>query len=75
MFCHYPLTDDSEFKEAFKDNNCNLLYHGHVHNKEVQSKDINRINCCVDYGNNNYTPIEISDDTLKSQILEKFGYL
>ena len=75
MFCHYPLTEDSEILKAFKDNNCNLLYHGHVHNKEVQNTDIKRINCCVDYGNNNYTPIEISDCTLKSQILEKFGYL
>ena len=75
MFCHYPLTEDSEFLKAFKDNNCNLLYHGHVHNKEVQNIDFKRINCCVDYGDNNYTPIEISDSTLKSQILEKFGYL
>ena len=75
MFCHYPLTEDSEFLKAFKDNNCNLLYHGHVHNKEVQNTDFKRIISCVDYGNNNYAPIEISDSTLKSQILEKFDYL
>lgn len=75
MFCHYPLTDQSDYLDLFKQNNCEILYHGHVHNKEITNTDFKRINCCVDYKDNNYTPLEITDNCLKNHILRYFNYI
>ena len=59
MLCHYSLTQPSEsnFLKIFRDSNCKVLIHGHIHNQNIERNDgIKRINVCVDYKYSNYKP-------------------
>lgn len=65
FICHYPIDNKTPnyFKQAFLNSNCTTIIHGHVHNRETDN-DIERINVCVDYKDNNYLPIEFKDKCL-----------
>lgn len=46
---------------------CEFVIHGHIHNKDPNSWEpdgITRINVCVDFEPNNFTPIELKDEEL-----------
>lgn len=58
MLCHYPLlanTDHPELRKIMLDNKIKTLYHGHIHNKDLDPQDgIERFNFSVE--KINYTP-------------------
>jgi calcineurin-like phosphoesterase family protein len=69
FMCHYPCfkteyTSDDELNmlEILKQTNLNIVVHGHCHNKNPN--DLNdkfkRLNVCVDFEPNNYTPVDIT---------------
>lgn len=82
FLCHYELhkrfanlsKKELLYLELFKQNNCNLLVHGHIHNNDPYVDDgIKRINVSVDYTPNNLRPLRFA--SLEKQIalnLEKY---
>lgn len=67
FFCHYPCYEktatklEKEFIKIFKESGCDIIVHGHTHNKnsEVYNDGIKRINVCVDYTPNDFYPVRI----------------
>lgn len=80
FICHYPcfITKFSNKKEKEIFNILNQhkithIIHGHIHNKDANYNDkYTRINVCVDYEPNKFTPIEITDLFLKEKIINKY---
>lgn len=71
---HYELKyrgtqEEKEQYKILKECNCELLIHGHIHNKPSSQDDIKRLNVCVDYKPNNFTPIY--NEKLSNYIQEK----
>lgn len=66
MLCHYPLNDDSQpVLKKLLHQHCTTLYHGHTHQRIVESADgIKRINCCVEL--TNYAPLKVDNDEIES---------
>lgn len=68
---HYPCyeskwTSDIEKShiEYIKDKEIKLIIHGHCHNKnpdDWETDGYKRLNVCVDYTPNNYTPVDITN--------------
>ena len=56
-------------KNLCEESNCEFLVHGHIHNKPSSQDDIKRLNVCVDYKPNNFTPIY--NETLSNYIQER----
>ena len=65
--CHFSLTADDVYDhehhtyvQHFKESHCSTLIHGHVHSHAVTAEDgIRRINVCVDYPPNHFSPVRI----------------
>lgn len=71
---HYELKylgtqEEKEQYKILKECNCEFLVHGHIHNKPSSQDDIKRLNVCVDYKPNNFTPIY--NETLSNYIQEQ----
>ena len=71
---HYELKyrgtqEEKEQYKILKECNCEFLVHGHIHNKPSSQDDIKRLNVCVDYKPNNFTPIY--NETLSNYIQER----
>lgn len=80
FLCHYPLQDPPTCKheaaalEAFRNSSCTKIIHGHTHDKDPKVTDgISRWNVCVDYGQNNYSPLLVEDSALAQQLLSLVG--
>lgn len=76
FLCHYPISlePDSkaeiQAKEAFLNSGCTKIIHGHTHTRDCVTNDgIERWNVCVDYGNNNFSPLLIEDPQLTHDLL------
>ncbi len=82
FLCHYELHKRFDnlskkellYLELFKQNNCNLLIHGHIHNNEAyKDDDIKRINVSVDYTPNNLRPLRFEELENKIELnLQKY---
>lgn len=80
FLCHYPLQDPPSCKheaaalEAFRNSDCSMIIHGHVHDQDAQVTDqVPRWNVCVDYGTNNYRPLLVEDPVLSQHLLGLVG--
>lgn len=80
FLCHYPLNDDpscrheAEAKQAFAQSHCTKIIHGHTHNIEPEFSDgIPRWNVCVDFGDNQYRPLLVTDPVLTHDLLALVG--
>lgn len=74
FFCHYPCAPgnpaEAKYREIFEKSRCDTIIHGHIHTKDSPVEvNITRINCCVDYEPNNYSPVLLSES--KSRKVEK----
>lgn len=77
FLCHYPLgpevcsKHEAEAKAVFKNSGCSKIIHGHTHNTPCQYDDgLWRWNVCVDYGQNNFSPLLIHDEVLTKDLLK-----
>lgn len=83
FLCHYPLNKTQLITEKMralykilKESKADIIIHGHSHNvTSADDKLYPRINVCVDYPPNNYSPVEITDDKFKEEVLKYFESL